>query len=262
MRSRIYEGFVKHIRVKPVFHRLRYPLYFYCIDLEELPQMDKNLPLFGYNRLRPVSIHDVDYLDNVAGSIKDKLMPFLEQSGLADDVQRIYLITQPRYFASIFNPVSFYCCFDNNEKLKCVVTEVNNTFGERHIYILKDAQNQADIYPAVFATDKTFHVSPFNNVSGSYEMSFSDIGDEIDIHVDLIRNDEKVFGAQLFGKARPVTTQEQLSLILRHPLTPRLTMARIYWEAAKLYFLRKLSYIPKPVSLSPMTIRKNPPTAR
>ena len=49
MRSRIYEGFVEHIRVKPVFHRLRYPLYFYCIDLDELFEMDKKLPLFGYN---------------------------------------------------------------------------------------------------------------------------------------------------------------------------------------------------------------------
>jgi cyclopropane-fatty-acyl-phospholipid synthase len=260
MRSRIYEGFVEHIRTKPVFHRLRYPLYFYSIDLDELPEMDKKLPLFGYNRLRPVTIHDVDYLDNVTGSIKDKLMPLLVQNGLADDVQRICLITQPRYFMSVFNPVSFYYCFGKNDKLRCVVTEVNNTFGERHIYILKDAQNQ-EIYPAVFTTDKTFHVSPFNNVSGRYEMSFSDIGDEIDIHVDLIRDDEKVFGAQLFGKARPVTTQNQLSIILMHPLIPRLTMARIYWEAAKLYFLRKLAYIPKPVSLSPMTIRRNPPTA-
>jgi cyclopropane-fatty-acyl-phospholipid synthase len=92
-------------------------------------------------------------------------------------------------------------------------------------------------------------------------MSFSEIGGEVDIHVDLIRDGEKVFGAQLFGRARPMTTREQLSVILRHPLIPRLTMARIYWEAAKLFFLRKLSYHPKPSPMSIMTIKRNPPTA-
>jgi cyclopropane-fatty-acyl-phospholipid synthase len=260
MRSRIYEGFVEHIRVKPVFHRLRYPLYFYCIDLEELTEMDKKLPLFGYNRIRPVSIHDSDYLDGGAGPIKDKVMHLLGKSGLASEVQNIFLVTQPRYFVRVFNPVSFYYCFGKNEKLRCVVTEVNNTFGERHVYVLRDAMDQGNIYPAIFTTDKAFHVSPFNDVRGSYEMSFSEIGGEVDIHVDLIRDGEKVFGAQLWGKTQPMNTKEQISMILRHPLIPRLTIARIYWEAAKLYFLRKLSYIPKPVPLSPMTIRKNQPT--
>jgi len=260
MRSRIYEGFVEHIRVKPVFHRLRYPLYFYCIDLDELFEMDKKLPLFGYNRMWPVSIYDADYLEG-GKSIKDKVMHLLGQGGLASEVQRIFIVTQPRYFMSIFNPVSFYYCFGKNGNLSCVVTEVNNTFGERHVYVLKDARDQGNDYPAVFTTDKAFHVSPFNDVSGSYEMSFSEIGGEIDIHVDLIRDGEKVFGAQLFGRARPMTTREQLSVILRHPLIPRLTMARIYWEAAKLFFLRKLSYHPKPSPMSIMTIKRNPPTA-
>ena len=261
MKSRIYEGFVEHIRVKPAYHRLRYPLYFYCIDLEELPEMDKRLPLFGYNRLRPVSIHDADYLDSGAGPIKDKVMHLLGQSGLDGEVQRLCLVTQPRYFMGIFNPVSFYYCFGGEGTLKGVVAEVNNTFGERHVYVLKDSQNQADPYPAVFTTDKVFYVSPFNDVSGSYEMSFSEIGPEVEIHADLIRNGEKVFGAQLSGKARPMTTKEQLSMILRHPLIPRITMARIYWEAARLFFLRKLSYHPKPLPMSIMTIRRNPPTA-
>jgi cyclopropane-fatty-acyl-phospholipid synthase len=261
MRSRIYEGFVEHIRLKPALHRLRYPLYFYCIDLEELPEMDKKLPLFGYNRVRPVSIHDTDYLSGNEVPIRDKLMNLLKQSGLNTEVHHICLITQPRYLISVFNPVSFYYCFKENGDLRCVVTEVNNTFGERHVYVLKDVRDPEKVYPAVFTTDKAFHVSPFNDVSGSYELSFSEIGDEVDIHVDLIRDGEKVFGAQLWGKTRPMSTKEQLSIILRHPLIPRLTTARIYWEAFKLFFLRGLAYNPKPIPKSPMTIKRNPPTA-
>lgn len=260
MKSRIYEGFVEHVRLKPVFHRLRYALYFYCIDLDELQEMDRKLPLFGYNRMRPVSIHDSDYQDAGSAPIKDKIMRLLEKSGIASEVERIFLVTQPRYLVGVFNPVSFYYCFGKDESLRCVVTEVNNTFGERHVYVLKEPQDTA-AYPAVYTTDKKFHVSPFNDVSGSYELSFSEPGDDIDIRVTLIRDGDRIFSARLSGEARPLTTGRQLSVIFKHPLIPRLTMARIYWEAAKLYFLRKLSYHPKPLPSSPMTIKKTPPTA-
>jgi len=260
MRSKIYEGFLKHVRTKPVHHRLVYPLYFYAIDLDELPLMDESLPLFGYNRVRPVSIFDCDYLDGPEGSIRDKLMRFLDTEGLASGVSRVCLITQPRYFTSVFNPVSFYYCYGAGGGLECVVTEVNNTFGERHVYVLKDAQDPAKGFPAVFKTAKSFHVSPFNDVSGEYLMSFSEIGDEAKIQVDLLREGEKVFTAQFLGRARPLTTVGQIATILRHPLTPWLTMSRIYREAAKLFFLRKLAYHPKPVPTSPMTIRRSPPS--
>ncbi|MEN6474001.1 MAG: DUF1365 family protein [Syntrophaceae bacterium] len=259
MRSCIYVGFVEHKRLKPAFHRLRYPLYFYCIDLDELAQLDSRLPLFGYNRMRPVSIHDSDYLDGAPGGIKEKVLRQLRNSNLAADVREIFLVTQPRFFGSVFNPVSFYYCYADNRELRCVVTEVNNTFGERHVYVL-GGKSDGHAYPAVFQTDKAFHVSPFNDVSGSYELRFSSLQDEIDIQVDLLRDGEKVFGAQLWGKARTMTAMQMAALILRHPLMPRLTIPRIYLEAAKLFFLKKLAYHPKPIPLSPMTIRRNPPT--
>jgi cyclopropane-fatty-acyl-phospholipid synthase len=48
-------------------------------------------------------------------------------------------------------------------------------------------------------------------------------------------------------------------MFLRHPLVPHLSMPRILYEAARLSFGRKLTYHDKPVPLSPMTIRVNPP---
>lgn len=259
MRSRLYVGFVEHKRLKPASHRLRYPLYFYGLDLDELAHLDARLPLFGYNRMRPVSLFDSDYLDGGADPIKEKVLRLLRNHNPALAVSSIYLITQPRFFGSAFNPVSFYYCFGANDALLGVVTEVNNTFGERHVYVL-GGMPEGHAYPAVFQTDKAFHVSPFNDVSGSYELRFSALADEIDIQVDLLRGGEKVFGAQLRGKARTMTAMRMAALILRHPLMPRLTIPRIYLEAAKLFFFKKLAYHPKPTPISPMTIRRNPPT--
>jgi len=258
MMSSIYNGYVEHTRFRPAFHTLRYPFYVYCLDLDELAELDMDLPLFGYNRVKPISIHDSDYLDSGSGSIREKLLRHLGE-GLAARVGRIFLVTQPRYISAVFNPVSFYYCLAEDGSLLCAVAEVNNTYGERHVYALEKRHGSPEGYPAAFLTNKAFHVSPFNAVEGAYVLTFSEIGPEIDIHVDLVRDGDRFFTAQLKGRHMPLSTWSQLRLMVRHPFLPKLTMARIYWEAARLFFLRKLAFHQKPVPTSPMTMRRNPP---
>ncbi len=258
MRSTIYNGYVEHTRFRPAFHHFRFRLYFYCLDLDELSVLDRTLPLFGYNRARPVSIHDSDYLDSGPGSIREKLLTYLGDT-LASRVDRVLLVTQPRYFTAVFNPVSFYYCLARDGSLLCTVAEVNNTFGERHVYVLDKRHGPQAGYPAAFVTDKAFHVSPFNALDGAYVLTFSEIGPELTISVDLMRNGERFFTATLTGRRSELTTVNQVMLMTRHPLVPKLTMARIYGEAAKLFFLKKLHYHPKPAPASPMTISKAPP---
>lgn len=136
MNSRIFTGFVSHERLEPVGHRFQYPVYFYAFDLDELDELGRRIPWFGHNRFRPVSLWDKDYLDRREGTIRSKLFRFLSEKGLAEGVERIELVTSARYFNYVFNPVSFYYCYREGGGLQAVVTEVNNTFGERHLYIL------------------------------------------------------------------------------------------------------------------------------
>jgi len=260
MNSRIFIGQVKHERLKPVRHQLAYPLYVYCFDLDELTELDRTLPLFGYNRPRPASLYDRDYLDDSDGTVREKLTRFLEAEGYADAVTTIMLVTSARYFNYIFNPVSFYYCFSRRGDLVCVVAEVNNTFGERHVYIPRRTENEGNGFPARFSAPKHFHVSPFNDMTGSYEFVFSDIRKELFIRINLYRDDELAFYAELWGTPVPLTASGHAKVLLSHPLIPHLTIPRIYWEAVKLFFVRKLPYHEKPVPLSMMTIRRNPPT--
>ncbi|MBN2299158.1 MAG: DUF1365 family protein [Deltaproteobacteria bacterium] len=259
MRSKIYEGYIEHIRYKPVWHRLSYPLYFYCFDLDELEYLDKSIPLFGYNRYCIVSLYDSDFLQDGPGSIREKVLRHLQDSGFAEHIARVVMITSARFLSRVFNPVSFYYCLSSDNKVVCMVAEVNNTYGERHVYVMKNEASPGE-YPVLCRIDKAFHVSPFNDLQGRYEMSFSGTGQEIDIHVDLHRSDETVFGAKLFGKARELTLMNQALILFRHPFIPHLTMPRIYIEAAKLHFSKKLNMYDKPAPVSTMTIRKIPPT--
>lgn len=260
MRSCLYLGHVEHRRINPAEHRFRYPLYVYCLDLDELNTLDRSLLLFGYNRLRPVSLYDADYLDRGPGTIREKLFRYLDAGKGGEGIERIQLITSARYFNYIFNPVSFYYCLNSEGERTGVVVEVSNTFGERHVYIPRPAEGAAPGAPAGYRTEKAFHVSPFNTMEGSYEFLFSDAGKELDIRINLDRGGERIFEARLWGQYQALTAMHLAKVLIRHPLMPHMTVPRIYREALTLHFKRKLPIHSKPVPTSTMTIRKNPPT--
>lgn len=260
MSAFLYDGFIEHLRRKPREHRFRYSLYLYGFDLEDLPDLDRRLPFFGYNRFRPAAIHDRDYLDTGPGTIREKLDRFLAKEGFGGDMARIFLVTSPRYFHYVFNPVSLYWIFAADGRLAGNVAEVNNTFGEKHLYILRSPGRAGGEQTATYSADKAFHVSPFNRIEGTYEFFFAGILKELDVRINIRQEGEVVFEAQLRGTPEPLTTASQLRMFLRHPLLPHLSMLRILYEAAKLSFGRKLTYHDKPVPLSPMTIRVKPPT--
>jgi cyclopropane-fatty-acyl-phospholipid synthase len=258
MKSKIYHCQVMHTRTQPLTHHFVYPLYMYAIDLSELQQIDQTIPVFGYNRFRPVSLHDRDYLHETEGSIQDRLYSLLEHQNLGNAVERIVLVTSARYFNYIFNPVSFYYCYGNDGSLRCTVAEVNNTFKEKHLYILTHP-NEQNSYMR-YTVDKEFHVSPFNDMQGEYDFRFHELTESLDIRLDILRDNKKVFQSRLWGKALPLTQANMIRTIVRFPLAPWLTMPRILWQAAKLYYGKKMIVYTKPHPTHTMTIRTAPAT--
>jgi len=256
----LYKGFVDHERYFPKSHHLRYNLYVYALDLDELEQLDQRLPLFGYNRRRPVSLHDGDYLDDGPGTIREKLTARLAKEVDVADIARVVMVTSPRLLGYVFNPVSFYYCFDKSGGLLATVAEVNNTYGEKHVYTLPATNGNRNGFPAQFQAEKAFHVSPYNTLGGYYDFTFGDIRRELDICLNLHRDGEHILKAQLQGNAQVLTPWNHLKTLIKSPFIPLLTIPRIYWEAFKLRFKRKLTFHDKPVPSSPMTIRRLPAT--
>jgi cyclopropane-fatty-acyl-phospholipid synthase len=156
MNSKLYTGIVEHERFQPASHRLVYKLYMYALDLAELETLDQRFPLFGYNRLRPVSLYDRDYLGQQSVSIRRKVLEHVSAHISTDDVKQIILVTSPRLLGYVFNPASFYFCLSPSGRLLAAVTEVNNTFGEKHVYVLSDNLQANGAFPARFQADKAF----------------------------------------------------------------------------------------------------------
>lgn len=259
MNSKIFSGYIEHTRYSPRYHRLRYPLYVYGLDPDELPELDQRLPLFGYNRFRPSAVFDRDYGFPGNGSIREKLLSVLDQEGFDRPVERIMLITSARYFNYVFNPVNIYYCFGPGAEPVAVVAEVNNTFGERHLYVLTRPRSETRGYAVSYEAEKAFHVSPFNNLEGTYHFYFSSLENGLDIRIELIREGRLVFEANLVARAVELTSWSHARTLLAHPMVPHLSIPRIYWQAFRLYFQKKLTYHEKPVPSSAMTFPSTRP---
>ncbi|MCG8549092.1 MAG: DUF1365 family protein, partial [Desulfobacterales bacterium] len=259
MKSQIFTGTIKHRRYRPVDHDLCYPLYIYAFDLDDFSGLNRRYPLFGYNKSAVTSIHDKDYLEPGNIPIKDKLSKLLRRHRVKQSVSQIIMITSARYFNYVFNPVSFYYCYAADNTLEAIIAEVNNTYGERHPYVLKAGKPGPGKWIATFQAPKVFHVSPFNKVEGLYHFYFSDPKETLEIKIELFNNNKKILAAEFKGSGKPMTLANHIKTIMKYPFTPHLSIPRIYTHAFKLFFRKRLTFNDKPIPQSPMTMKKQKP---
>lgn len=258
--SKVYRGEVTHERIGPTPHAFTYPMTFFGFDLSELDAIGRSASLFGHNQSRPLRINDHDYLRGEKQPIADQLIEFLPEERAG---QRTILISSPRYFGYVFNPVNFYLRMAG-EELLCAVAEVNNTFGDRHIYPLTQLIREG-LTSWSARCPKDFHVSPFNDMSGEYYFIFRIEEDEIFLGVDLWREGACVMKTWIQGHGKPLNNDRILRYALLHPFDTALnSMPRILWQAAVLYFRKKMEVYKRPSPDSDHTVidRDQPEDAR
>jgi len=243
-RSSLLVGRVMHQRLAPVAHGFRYPIYMHRIDLDELPALDRGLRLFGVNRWRPVAFHEADHLGPAARGARANVEARLRGHGVTVPVARIELVTQCRVLGYVFNPVSFYLCYGHDDELCAIVAEVHNTFGEQHCYVLP-AHRSDEAAPRVWHDKKTFHVSPFLTLDGTYRFQFAIAEAHVDIRIDLHRDGHPVFVSRLSLDRQPLTDAGLLQVLVRYPLMTLRVVAAIHWQALRLW-LKGVGYVPKP----------------
>ena len=227
MRSALYVGTVMHARREPAEHVFRYPVYMTLLDLAELPALDRDLPLFGWNRRAVTAFHDRDHLD-VRAVLADCGVPL--ESG-----ERLEVMTNLRVLGHTFNPVSFWWCYRPDGELACTVSEVNNTFGERLPYVLLPAEATARATERhVWETDKRIHVSPFMPMDQSYTWWFSEPGDRVSVRMDVHEESRPDFTATLTARRVELTAASLRGVLLRYPLMPARVLAGIHWQALRL----------------------------
>ena len=256
MRSALYTGTLVHARRGPRENVFRYGVCFYVIDLDELPELDRHLRLFSHNRRNVLELRDCDHpIGDVYRPLRERVGDFAANHGVDVTGGRILLLTNLRVLGYVFNPVSFYYCYDANGRLACMVAEVSNTFGEMFPYFLGDA-NRLPGTDLAFAHDKRMHVSPFFDLDQEYRFHFSEPGERVHARVDLYEGGERCFGSVLAGERRPLTNGTVARALVRYPAMTAQVIGFIHWQALKLWlkgvpFRRKPPYVPGQGSVRP-----------
>ena len=229
--SRIVTGKVMHHRRQPVDNRFVYPVFFVVLNLQELDSASSWL--FGINRLRPLSMHYKDYGDG--RDPVDWLSELLNRNGIPALDGPIWLQTFPRVFGYVFNPVNFWYCTRRDGAIGAIVAEVNNTFGERHCYVL--TPDAAGEFRNVII-DKRFYVSPFFPVKGRYQFTFSNDIRQPRVCVDYYDGGELQLHTAIWGKSRELTKTAVAAALFRQPLVTIGIFTKIHWQALRLWMKR------------------------
>jgi len=180
MDSAIYEGSVTHVRVRPVRHRLRYPMLDLLIDLDEAPALDRRLRLFGHNRRAVFGFHDRDHLDGSGRPLVAQVRDMLRDAGIDPAGGRVLALAMPRVLGFVFNPISIYFCLGPDGAMQAMLYEVNNTFGQRHSYLIPAAGAGALHQDC----DKRFYVSPFMDMAQRYRFRVAPPGEKLAVAIE------------------------------------------------------------------------------
>ncbi len=258
-----------HRRFAPKAHGFRYGMFLFALDLDELDVLDQHLRLFSVGRANLYSFHDSDYLPvdgtphnpgtaarPAAGgkfegqSLKSRVVALLSQHGVDIAGGRVELVTLPRVAGFLFNPVSFYFCYDRTGKCVSAVPEVTNTFREMKPFVLGPECRQAatgSLPPAAdgesgapfrLRVPKYFYVSPFSDVDVAFDFTLRPPGGRLAIQIDDYAGAGRTLTSTLTGRVRPLTDAALFALTLRHPLVPLRTLSLIHWHALRLWLKR------------------------
>lgn len=233
MRSALYTGKLMHSRSEPVRNVFTYPVAYWLLDLDELPELARRLRLVSVNRRNVVTFRDRDHFDGDL-PLKEAVRRFAGDPA----IDRVLCLTQLRVLGHVFNPVSFYWCYRADGVLSCMIAELNNTFGERLPELLPGGSLR-------YEHDKRLHVSPFFGLEQRYRYSFSEPAETMYARIEVHEDGRMPLHAVLAGRRRELTNASVLRFLARYPLMPLQVLALIHWQALKL-FLRGVPFHHKP----------------
>ena len=251
-------GQVFHERKVPKKNKFTYGVFSIRIPMRSR-RVDKKVLTqcgIGDNQFSWISFYDKDHGNGSADSLS-WVESILDNAGLHDIDGEIWLHTFPRVLGYVFNPVSFWFCHDSVGSLKAILAEVNNTFGERHTYLLQPQSGRTQItYGESLESKKIFHVSPFFDLKGEYIFHFMkrDPLKEVDqsIHhsqhlskIEYFVDRELQLITSISGKEYPITRNTRLRAILSFPALTFGIIFKIHWQALILWF-KGVSFYKKP----------------
>jgi DUF1365 family protein len=241
-----------HHRFAPKPHRFVYRIFLFAVDLDELDELPRRLRLFSLNRANVYSFREGDFLPageslhnpthapgpaRPPAALKARVIAHLAGHGIDLTGGRVLLVTLPRVFGYLFNPVSFYFCSDRHGEPVAAIAEVTNTFKEMKSFVLGPATRTLAAAGATYAlrTPKHFYVSPFTDLDVAFDFNLRTPGERLAVQIDDFDAGRRTLTSVLTGTRRPLTAGRLAWYTLKYPLITLRVIALIHWHALKLY---------------------------
>ena len=244
-------GAVKHRRFRPAKNAFGYSVFTLSIPMRARRDDPTLLSKHGLrdNRFGLFSFFDRDHGLGNQDSLS-WMETILEENNIQHVDGEIWLQTFPRVLGYVFNPVSFWICTQADGQVQAVLAEVNNTFGERHCYLLHHDSGKAVQSGETLVSKKVFHVSRFCDVRGEYHFRFlfpqdSHSKRNIVCRIELHEDGAPLINTSISGLAQALSKSTLYLAFLRYPLMSLGVIGRIHWQALKLW-LKGVPFYSKP----------------
>ena len=237
MHSCIYEGNVRHRRFSPVKHHFTYKLFMLYLDLDELSNLFDDYWFWSCKRSNLAHFRRSDHIGNPNQALKDSAHDLVEAHCGNRPSGPVRLLTHLRYFGYRINPVSFYYCYDKQDKnVEAIVAEINNTpWGEQYAYVLDEGSNTGKEEEKCYRIDKAFHISPFMPMNQKYQWFFNSPCKQLNVHMQTYDDESTLFDATMNLSQTNISSANLSRVLIQYPfMTARVGMA-IYWQALKLW---------------------------
>ena len=239
--SCIYSGSVIHKRFKPKEHFFKYKVFSLFLDLSELNELDDKLNFFSLNKFNLISFYEVDHGNRDGSSLLDWVKNNLSNNNVSTVNIKVKLLCYPRILGYVFNPLSVFFVYDQNENLISILYEVKNTFGEQHTYFFK-VENQNKLIQN--NCSKKFHVSPFIEMNCNYFFKILNPAQKLSVIIDQYDQKGKILFASQDGERSDLTSKNLMNSYLKHPLMTFKIISAIHFEAFKLW-IKGIKFIKK-----------------
>jgi DUF1365 family protein len=235
MESALYVGKLRHRRFSPRAHSFEYPIFLSFLDVDRIPEMMRRSRLVSYERWNVMAYFEKDHFGDSRRPLRERIEEDARKNGVAIPDGKIFILTHLRYCGYVFNPVSFFYFYYVRGKLRQMIAEVNNTFGESHNYWLAPENERAAVAARRYTSEKRMHVSPFMSMDLEYDWIFTEPSERLVAHMSTLEAGKRFFDATLQLERREWTSKELRRVLAAYPLMTIRVISAIHWQALKLW---------------------------